>query len=67
MAVYAISNEKFQEMYLKHDDPLKPWPWPEEAAILTSFFLNPIDLDSTSIERTQSCRPRSLTNSSRSR
>jgi predicted SAM-dependent methyltransferase len=50
MAVYAISNEKFQEMYLKHDDTLKPWPWPEEAAILTSFFLNPIDLDTTPIE-----------------
>jgi predicted SAM-dependent methyltransferase len=50
MAVYTVSTEKFQEMYLKHDDQLRPWPWPEEAALLTSFFLNPIDLDTAPIE-----------------
>src|SRR5689334_13846238 len=50
MAVYAISSTKFQEMFLRRDDTLRPWPWPEEAAILLSFFLNPIDLDVTPLE-----------------
>lgn len=50
MAVYAISNQKFQDMWLRHDDQLRPWPYPEEAAVLLSFFLNPIDLDKTPIE-----------------
>jgi predicted SAM-dependent methyltransferase len=50
MRVYTISNHKLKEMYLHHDDALRPCPWPEEALLLGTFFLTAVDLDSTPVE-----------------
>src|SRR5215208_7611628 len=50
MRVYTVSNQRFKEMYLKRDDELRPCPWPEEALLLSTFFLTPVDLDSSPIE-----------------